>query len=153
MCVAAAASEGQKVFFQKSFEKLQNDFSNFKMPSLAVSKFRNVQKKNFSKKSKTPRKKTVFKFSKTFIFVFKVQNDFYSFSSRFHQEYEFFFVFTNILFSKSNRFQMFQNDFFRFPAVFSMKTNIFLYSPKLCFKNLIVFKCFKMIFFRFPAIL
>ena len=127
-------------FFKNLFEKFQNDFSNFETPSLAVSKFRNAWKKKcFQKIPKRLEKKPVFKFSKRIFFVFKVQNNFYSFSSCFQYENE------KILFSPKFCFQNLivfkvQNDFYSFSSHFQYET------PKFCFQNLIVFKFFKTIF-------
>ena len=137
--------KGKKYFFKNRFEKFQNDFSNFETPSLAVSKFRNAQKKKRFQNAQ--KKKNCFHILQNDFFRFQSSERFYSFSSRFQYENENLFVFTKIQFAKSHRFQMFQNDFFRFPAVFSMKTKKFLFSPKFFFfQNLIVFKCFKTIF-------
>ena len=102
-CYTKSVLSGQNLTFKKLFNRLldrnskvevsycsavelplivffQNDFSNFETPSLAV-----------------------FKVCKTIFFVYKVQKDFYSFPSCFHYENKKIFVFTKILFSKSNR--------------------------------------------------
>ena len=91
--------KGKKYFFKNRFEKFQTDFSNFETPSLAVSKFRNAQKKIVFKKFQNAQKKKHFQILQNDFFVFKVQNDFYSFSSRFQYENE------KISFSPKFRFQ------------------------------------------------
>ena len=107
--------------------------------------FRNSQKprkKKVLKKFQTPRKKNVFKFCKTIFLVFKVQNEFYSFSPIFRA-----------IFSMKMTFFLFSPKFIMvfkcFKAIFSIfqpfqydNKNLFVF-PKFCFQNLIFFKCFK----------
>ena len=106
-----------------------------------MKKFQNAQKK-----------KPVFKFSKTIFFVFKVQTDFYSFSSRFQYENEKSFVFTKILFSKSYRLQMFSKRLFSFSSRFQYENEKIFVFTKILFSKSNRFQMFQNDFFHFPAV-
>ena len=114
---------------------------------------KHIEKKSFQK---IPKRLEKIQILQSDFFVFKVQNDFYSFSSRFQYENEKilyspkFCIQNLIVFKVQNNFNSFSS---RFPAVFQpfsscfqYENNFFLFSPKFGCQNLIVFKCFNTIF-------
>ena len=78
--------QGKKYFFKNSFEKFQTDFSNFETPSLAVSKFRNAQKKKCFQKIPKRLEKNVFKFCKRFFSFSKFKTILTSFPAVFNMK-------------------------------------------------------------------
>ena len=118
----------------KILKRIENDFSNFELQR---------KKKLFSN------------FAKRFFFVFKVQNDFYSFSKKilFSPKFRFqnliIFKVQMILICFPAIFQLFSS---RFPAVLSMKTKFFVFT-KISFSKSNRFQMLQKDFFRFPAVL
>ena len=116
-------------------KKFQNNCSRFETHSLTVSKFQNAQKKKgFAKNTKTP----------------KVQNDFYSFPSRFHYENE------NFSFSPIFRFQNLivfkvKIHFYSFSSRFQYENEKICVFTKILFSKSHQFQMFQKDFFRFPA--